>query len=207
MFSRNKQGERRVSPATYKVLLTTHIIVSVGWLGVVIAKIVLKLIALTTSAPDVTAALYYATDRISLAFPPLALSTIVTGVLLSLGTKWGLLDHYWVVTKLVLTVGVIVTAVQFGARIPRPAGGVTGTWTIDDSSLLGTMTSPASLLLAMSVTHLLMLAVATILSEYKPWGKTWFGRRKVAPAKAAPAIPATRGRAQLAHEAQGGDGK
>jgi hypothetical protein len=33
-----------------------------------------------------------------------------------MGTRWGLLKHYWVVTKLVLTLGVITTAVQLDGR-------------------------------------------------------------------------------------------
>lgn len=172
MFSRNKQGERRVSPATYKVLLTAHIIVSVAWIGVVIAKIALKLFAIASDDPAVTASLFFATSRLDFAFPPLALGTIITGVPLSLGTKWGLLQHYWVATKIALTFGVIVTAVQLGTRIPRPTGLPPA-----ESDILSIATAPTTLLLAISLSHLLMLVVATILSTYKPWGKTALGRR------------------------------
>ena len=35
---------------------------------------------------------------------PLALAALVTGVVSALGTTWGLLRHYWVVTKLVVVV-------------------------------------------------------------------------------------------------------
>ena len=110
-----------MSAPFYKLLLTAHIIVSVGWLGVVFAKLVLGLAALRTNAPDVSATLYASMDVVNVAFPPLAIGTIVSGDLLSLGTKWGLLQHYWVLTKLVLTVGVIATAVQLGGRLARQA--------------------------------------------------------------------------------------
>src|SRR5215211_8119165 len=113
---RNQQRERRVSPALYKLLLTAHIMVSVGWLGIVVAKLVLGLVAITSGSPDMAAALYVSMGVVNRAFPPVAIVTIVSGVLLSLGTKWGLLQHYWVVTKLLLTVGVIVTAVQLSDR-------------------------------------------------------------------------------------------
>jgi hypothetical protein len=53
LFSRNKQGERRASPRVDKLLLTTHSIVSVGWLGVVVGKIALELAALTSGEPVV----------------------------------------------------------------------------------------------------------------------------------------------------------
>ena len=100
LFSRNKRGERRVSPPVYKLLLAAHIIVSVGWLGIVFAKLVLGLAAVRSGAPEVSDALYLSMEVVNLAFPPAAIGTIVTGVLLSLGTKWGLLQHYWVATKL-----------------------------------------------------------------------------------------------------------
>lgn len=164
MFSRNQRGERRVSPSLHKFLLTAHITVSVGWLGVVLAKVGLGILAMTTAAPAVTDALVMSMKRLNVAFPPLAIGTAITGVLLSLGTKWGLLRYYWVVTKQVLTVGVVATAVQLSNRMM-------------DGAFLGIASSPATLLVGLSVTHVLMLGVATVVSVYKPWGKTWFGRR------------------------------
>jgi hypothetical protein len=120
-ISRSQRAERRVSPSRYKLLLTAHIMISVGWLGVVFAKLVLGLGAVTTGAPDVAAALYASMNAVNVAFPPLAIGTVVSGVLLSLGTKWGLVQHYWVATKLALTVGVIATAVQLGDRLVQQA--------------------------------------------------------------------------------------
>ena len=177
LFARNTRGERRVSPPLYKLLLTAHIIVSVGWLGVVFAKLVLGLAAMTTNAPDVAAGLYVSMDVVNVAFPPLAIGTIVTGVLLSLGTKWGLLQHYWVVTKLALTVGVIATAVQLGGRLVRQSIAAPTESAADAYLILGIAPAP-TLLIALSVAHLLMLGIATVISVYKPWGKTWFARRK-----------------------------
>jgi hypothetical protein len=173
LFFRNKRGERRVSPQVYKILLSAHIMVSVGWLGIVLAKLVLGLVAVTSDAPNVSDALYLSTEVLNLAFPPVAIGTIVTGVLLSLGTKWGLLEHYWVATKLALSVGVIVTAVQIGGRFTRPSGQA-----VDDGTIVGIISAPTTLLISLSITHVLMLGVATVVSVYKPWGKTSFGRLK-----------------------------
>jgi hypothetical protein len=183
-ISRSARRERRLSPAAYKLVLTAHIGVSVGWLGVVLAKVVLGLVALTTRAPDMAGALYLAMNVLNVAFPPLAIGTVVTGVTLSLGTKWGLVQHYWVATKLVLTVGVIATAVRIGGRLVEqvgagaaaaaPSGVVAGT-----AISLG-VASVLPLLTALAVAHLLMLGAATVLSVYKPWGKTWFARRQAA---------------------------
>jgi hypothetical protein len=156
------------SPRVYRFLLTTHIITSVGWLGVVFAKLVLALAAATAASPDVSAALLVALGTINAAFAPASTGAIVSGVLLSLGTRWGLLQHSWVVAKLVLTVGVFGTAVQIVPRIVDLG--------VDEPTLLGLPWAPA-ILLVFAALHLLMLGAATTLAVYKPWGKTWFGRR------------------------------
>jgi hypothetical protein len=172
MFARNERGERRVSPRLYKVLLTAHVTTSVGWLGVVFAKFVLALAAATAASPGVVAALLVSLDVLNGAFAPVASGAIVTGVLLSLGTRWGLLQHYWVVAKLALSVGVIGTAVQLAPRL-------VGLAAPQEPTLLGLPWAPA-VLLAFAAVHLLMLGAATVLSVCKPWGKTWLGRRGAA---------------------------
>jgi hypothetical protein len=140
-----------VSPSVYKLLVTLHIGVSVSWLGAAFAKLVLAFVAMRT--PETTAGLLEAVRVLSLAYPPLAIGTIVSGVLLSLGTRWGLVTYYWVVTKLVLTVAVIATGIQLTERVVQAAAGAT--W------------AP---LMVLSVAHIAMLAAATVLSVYKPWG-------------------------------------
>jgi len=163
----------------YKLFLTAHIIVSVGWLGIVFAKLVLGLRAMTSEAPDVSDALYVSMEVVNVAFLPAAIATIVTGVLLSLGTKWGLLHYYWVVTKLALTVGVIVTGIALVDRLVRQSISASGGQAVADATILGIASAPI-LLISLSVAHVLMLGVATVVSVYKPWGKTRFGRRKAA---------------------------
>ncbi|HZS01025.1 MAG TPA: DUF2269 domain-containing protein [Chloroflexota bacterium] len=176
-ITRNPSGTWRLSPAQYRLALTAHVMVSVGWLGAVFAKIVLGLAAMMASAPAAAAALLLAMNVVNVAYPPLAIGTLVSGVVLALGTKWGLLQHYWVATKLALTVGVIATAIQLTDRIMRQSAAAPVGPGGDGATLLGLAAAP-TLLLALAVTHLLMLAAATVLSVYKPWGKTWWGRRQ-----------------------------
>lgn len=166
-----------MSPQVYKLLLAAHIIVSVGWLGIVFAKLVLGLAAMKSGAPAVSDALYVSMEVVNVAFPPAAIGTLVTGVLLSLGTKWGLLRHYWVATKLALTVGVIVTGIALVNRLIRQSISAPSGQAVDSGTMLGIASAP-TLLISLSVAHVLMLGIATVVSVYKPWGKTWFGRRK-----------------------------
>ena len=175
MFSREGRGVRRVSRPVHKLLLAAHVVVSGTWLGIAFAKIVLGVAAVTSNVPDASGPLYLAMEAVNVAFPPAAIATLVTGVLLSMGTKWGLLQYYWVATKLVLTVGVVVTGIALVDRliqrsVSAPSAG--------DGTILGVASAPAALLISLSVAHVLMLGVATVLSVYKPLGRTPFGRRK-----------------------------
>lgn len=161
-----------MSPQLYKLLLAAHIIVSVGWLGIVFANLVLGLAAIASETPEVSDALYSSMKVVNVAFLPAAIATIATGVLLSLGTKWGLLRHYWVATKIALTAGVTATALALGGRLVRQSISA-----VDDETILGIASAP-TFLISLSAAHVLMLGVATVVSVYKPWGKTRLDRRK-----------------------------
>lgn len=179
------RGERRLTRRQYKLLLSAHILASVGWLGVVAAKAALLLAA--GSAADATG-LYAAVAVVDRVFPPAAILTLISGVLLGLGTTWGVFDYTWVVTKLALTVAVPMTAVRFGERLLQQAAADAAAQLLAAGGI-GPAAGPASagsMLLLVGFLHLLALAVATILSVYMPWGRTWIGRRK-AP-RSAPAL-------------------
>lgn len=115
-------------------------------------------------------AFYTAATALSVAFPPAALATLITGVLLSLGTKWGLLRHLWVVAKIVLSLGVVVTGIAFTDRLALQSEQV-----VRDNAIFGAASAPI-LFIVLALTHVLMLGVASVLSTYKPKGKTRFGQ-------------------------------
>lgn len=161
-------GQRRVSPRVYKLLLTVHIMTSVGWLGVILAKLALALAAAAAESAETAHGLLVGVNAINVAFAPASTGAIVSGVLLALGTRWGVVRYYWVVAKIVLTVGVFGTAVQLVPRLLELR--------IDEPMLLGVPWAPAVLVIFAAL-HLLMLGAATVLGVYKPWGMTWFARQ------------------------------
>lgn len=90
-----------------RVILAAHVALSVGWMGAVAAFAVIAGYgaALTPSdraVPGIYAALWVVMWAIIV---PLAVLSLLTGVLQSVGTTWGLFRHYWVAMKLVLTIG------------------------------------------------------------------------------------------------------
>jgi hypothetical protein len=146
-----------------KALVAAHTIVGVGWLGIVVAKLVLEIVGLRTGDQEIARAGFLFMQALDRAvFPPLAITTLVTGIVLSVGTAWGLFKHWWIVVKLVLTVAVVVTGAAF-----------VGAWTeaAASSTVDAARASAAAWLIASGTAHLLMLAAATIISVFKPWGQ------------------------------------
>ena len=150
----------RLPPGWRKALLTLHVVTSVGWLGVDLVQLTLAVAGVTGSDRTVV---YPALGFVGLTlFVPLSVVVWLVGVVSSLFTPWGLLKHWWVVTKLGLTT-VMLGLVLFQLR-PNLVR-VTQLGAAVDAQ------TRHNLLMAASVSTTL-LVVATILSTYKPWGRT-----------------------------------
>ena len=93
-----------LSPRLRKLALTVHVIASVGWLGAVVAYLALGIAAVLSQDLTMVRAAWLAMAWIGwLVIVPLALAALVTGLVISLGTPWGLFRHYWVLISLGLT--------------------------------------------------------------------------------------------------------
>jgi hypothetical protein len=103
-----RNGGLRLSPTGRKALLTVHVITSVGLLGADAAVLALVFAGWRGSEP---LTVYPAAHQLGQALIlPLVLLALTTGVTLGLLTPWGLLRHWWILIKLVLTVGGTVLA-------------------------------------------------------------------------------------------------
>jgi hypothetical protein len=88
-----------------KFALTAHVTSSVGLLGSIAAFLALAIAGLTSQDIKIVRAAYLAMEVIArFVIVPLAFASLLTGLIQSLGTSWGLLRHYWVVMKLLVTV-------------------------------------------------------------------------------------------------------
>ena len=162
-----------MTPPVRRLTLITHVITSVGWLGAVAAFLALALAGwLGADAPRVRGA-YLAMDLIGwTVIVPLSLASLATGLILSLGTEWGVLRHYWVEIKLVINVLASAVLMLHMVAVRRLADAALGAaWTGDDlrgvrAQLLGDAAAAA-----------IVLVIATVLSVLKPRGLTGRGRR------------------------------
>lgn len=94
-----------MTPALRKLALTAHVTSSVGWLGAVGGFLALALAGLTSQDAQMVRAAYLATDVITwFVIVPLAFGSLLTGLVVSLATPWGLFRHYWVLVKFLLTI-------------------------------------------------------------------------------------------------------
>jgi hypothetical protein len=162
--ARTRPGPPRLPRNARRFLLTAHIVTSVGWLGVAYALLVMALTAQAADDPATRATTY----ALMLSFDtaamlPLGLAALVTGAILGLGSHWGLLRHWWVAVKLVLNIAVLV--VPMLTRHPALLDAV-------DAARAGLLTDPARQVLDGSIASVIVLTLATVLSTYKPWGKT-----------------------------------
>ncbi|HEX8570657.1 MAG TPA: hypothetical protein VF699_12165 [Caulobacteraceae bacterium] len=161
-------------PRLRKGALTAHVACSVGSLGAVAAFLVLAVTAMRTGDEGLARAAYPAMDVIArLVVLPLVLASLVTGVVQALGTPWGLFRHYWVLTKLLLTLlvaGVLLLQLELVSHLAR--GAASGSLSLGELRALGT--SPA----LHAAGGLVVLLLPVVLSLYKPRGLTRHGWRK-----------------------------
>jgi hypothetical protein len=91
-----------------------------------------------------------------------------------LGTPWGLFRHYWIVTKLLLTVLATILLLVHTQPIDRVAA-IAAQTTLAAGDL-----RPVRLqLVGDACAALFVLFVTTTLSVYKPWGMTSYGLQKL----------------------------
>jgi hypothetical protein len=159
----------RMSPAVRKLVLTTHVVSSVGWLGAVIAYIALDVTAVTSPDVQVARGAYIAMEIMAVyVIVPLALASVLVGIINALGTPWGLFRHHWVLVKLLLTL-VATTVLLIETQAIRSMTDAVASGA-DPRDLPGSLPH--------SIGGLLVLLIATILSVYKPKGITRYGWRK-----------------------------
>jgi hypothetical protein len=163
-----------MNPTLRKLTLTAHVIFSIGWLGAVVAYLAPAITTLTSSDLEIVRAAYLSMDLIGWnVIVPLSLASLVTGLVQSLGTEWGLFRHYWIAAKFFLTVFAVFVLLKHMPIVTRMAR-----FAADPGFSLASLGSGRVKLVWHPALGLLVLLANTVLSIYKPWGMTPYGRRK-----------------------------
>ena len=167
----------QMSRGTRRVTLTLHVLSGVGWMGLDMGLAMLLVAARTTDDGQVAAAGYTAARLVvPTVVPVLAATMLVTGVLLGLGTRYGLVRWTWVLTKLVI--GVLLTVLVFVLLVPGALSGPEGV-TGSADEVRSAMGDAGRDLMFPPFVSFALLGVSLVLSVWKPWGRTRWGRRAV----------------------------
>jgi hypothetical protein len=152
-------------------VLTAHLTSSIGWIGAVAAYLALGVAATTNQDVQTVRGAWVGMELIGwFVIVPLALAALLTGIVLSLGTPWGLFRHYWVVISLVLT---IFSTVILLLHMPTVSALAAMAREADGAHTAG----PGGDLFHAGGGLLVLLAI-TALNVYKPRGMTPYGWRK-----------------------------
>jgi Predicted integral membrane protein (DUF2269) len=159
--------------------LAAHLTFSVGWVGSAAAYLALAIVV-RNGDPQTMQAGWIAMDITGwYVIVPLAVASLLTGVVMAVGTKWGLFRHYWVVFSLVLTsMATLVLILHMPdvsvlADVAREAErGATG----PENQHLVARLSRSDLL--HPAVGLIVLLVIQVMNVYKPRGLTRYGWRK-----------------------------
>ncbi len=163
-----------MTPDVRKFALTAHVTSSVGWLGAVAGFLALAVAGLTSHDAQMVRAAYLAMELITwFLIVPLAFASLLTGLVVSLGTTWGLFRHYWVLLKLLITI--LATILLLVHTQPIGVLAAVARETTLSSADVGRLQIQ---LVGDAGFALLALLVATTLGVYKPRGMTPYGRRK-----------------------------
>lgn len=150
-----------------RALLIVHIAIAGIWMGLEVALGALVIGALVAGDRASEGAFLQAIEVVAV-WPMIgaAALTLASGVVLGLGTKWGLLRYRWVAVKFVLNVVLMIlvlVALRPGAHEVAETGRQLAAGQIDEGG-------PGELYMP-PIVSLIALSFATTISVVKPWGR------------------------------------
>jgi hypothetical protein len=161
------KGSWRLGHRLRKMVLLLHIVAGGTWFGLDVAMAVVVFTAIANDSATVRAYTLQALQLITV-WPMFsaAMLSLITGILLGLGTKYGLVRYWWVAIKLVLNLilatlivtslrGEVTNAASLGAQL---ASGADVQWNFTNM-IYPPIVSPTA------------LTIAFLLAVFKPWGR------------------------------------
>lgn len=150
-----------------RAILVVHIAAVGGWIGMDLVLLVLSLRAWLARSPRDRAVSMQALELFGIVpMISLAVLSLVSGVILGLGTKYGLVRYWWVAVKLVIN-GVFTVLLVVALRPGLNEAAVAGSRLAEGATDI-TLSSDMAYPLVVSISGLLF---AVAVSVFKPWGR------------------------------------
>jgi Predicted integral membrane protein (DUF2269) len=162
----DKETKRRVGGSRRKVVLTVHLVAALGLFGASFVLLVGGLHAATRDDPRDAHAVYTVLRLLTLSVDiPLAVITLLGGLVLALTSKWRIFRYWWVMGKLAL----YLTTVTVGVTLIGPS--------IDTMLDVTEVSNPGEnstrwTLVALAGVQATMLIAAAALGVFKPARRT-----------------------------------
>jgi|SRR5258706_11953928 len=163
-----------LTPAVRKFALAAHIMSSIGWFGAVAVFLALAVAGMTSKDARLVRASYLSMELTTWSvIVPLAFLSLLSGVVSSLITNWGLFRYYWVLLKLLMTTFATIVLLIHTQPI-----GLLAAAAKTMSPFTSALQSQQLLMVTASSATVVMLIVLTVLSVLKPPGVIRLGARK-----------------------------
>ncbi len=160
-----------MKPGLRKLALSVHLTFSIGWIGAVLAYLALGVRAATSEDVQTIRGAWSAMELIGwYVIVPVAVASLITGLVMALGTKWGLFRYYWVVISFALTTFATVILLLHMPTVSDMAALAQESEGTQLAALGGDLQHPGI--------GLVVLLVVQVLNLYKPPGLTRYGWRK-----------------------------
>ncbi|MGE8077406.1 hypothetical protein [Peribacillus loiseleuriae] len=162
---------RKISLTQKRWLLTIHILFAAIMFGVTVAFLILSLTAANTSSLDVLKACYNGMHILAkTSVKASTIGTLITGILLSVLTNWGLFKFYWIIVKEVLTIVSIGLGVVGMYRWSLSAVTFVSTAGFDAWQYPSFVVNNEQLLIGI-ILQIISLGTMFVISVFKPWGQ------------------------------------
>ncbi len=164
-----------LTPGLRKLLLAAHMIFSIGWLSAVVVFVAHSIVGITSADRQIITAAYIAMWLSCwLVIVPANIGSLLTGIVQAFFTPWGLIKHWWIVVKLILTIGCTILLLLHTNQISYLA----------QTAAQSVLTNPELVGLRMEImvkaaAAVIVLIAITAISVYKPWGLTPYGTSKL----------------------------
>ena len=157
-----------------KLALAVHLTSSIGWIGAAVAYLPLVAVLLSSHDHQVVRDTIRMMNLIDwFVIVPFAYIALATGLVMSLGTPWGLLRHWWVVISLLLTLAAVFVLTEYSMTLSNVAAVAANPGTMPET--LAVLKEPGPV---HSLGGIAVLLVVAFLNIYKPQGVTRYGWQK-----------------------------
>lgn len=150
--------------------LTIHLLFAIVWVGGALGTLLLAFITTGTTNRELIYAAHHFIDIFDKHLNiPGALGCLVTGIVISLRTHWGITKYYWIITKLIANIGII----YIGGGLIDDCAHNTLELSANNMNFLQNPVylQDRQMLIFGLIFSVAVLIFAVVISRFKPWGK------------------------------------